>query len=96
MLTTVRPWACLVLRSEVASNPRDQAKADQLLALTELVLAKVAQVEGSVESAAPVVAAAKREKKKLAGLNDALSKGTPAPIILYKYRSLFSFLFFLL
>ena len=74
-----------MLRSEVASNPRDQAKADQLLALTELVLAKVAQVEGSVESAAPVVAAAKREKKKLAGLNDALSKGTPAYYYLFIY-----------
>jgi hypothetical protein len=61
------------------NNPRDQAKVSRLVEVTDTVRVRIAQVEGSVESAAPITAAAKKEKKLLVGLDEAINQGA-APL----------------
>lgn len=57
-------------------SPKDVGKAVQLAEVTDSMLNMLAKVEGSVESAAPVSAAAKKDKMKLAELNDTITRGS--------------------
>ncbi len=62
------------------NNPRDKSKQDRLDSIAEIVLRNVAEVESVIDPAAPVIAAAKVEKRKLNELTAALQKGTPSPV----------------
>lgn len=61
---------------DAVNDPKDKSKTAQLTAVTESVLKAISVVEAAVEPAAPVVAAAKRDKLKVTQLNEAVTRGS--------------------